>query len=481
MTWDCIDIPDTHRRNVEELGKVHTSSAGNIRDDRTVTSAISPLEALSWSAPRLDGGDFTAEDPLAIDHLQQQIGNVLWPGFTTRTSRAFYYVMVCYGLRTVDYLLHEHGVVANDDNRRAWFERWERLWALAICASFDGAIPNTDAMRGKNGVVRAWRSRGSHFPLDYPLISRQIELGAMGAYRSSLVQHGLLSPDALRPTPIGAELADWMWAKGEAGDELDGFVQECLKPGTTHAVESHGRTTLKSLGRRCRLSIIRQRKDLQARLGGLLLDEHPPPIALRVLPEMARWLVDARADGVADTRSFIEGVASGQWGAPSPEVARNARVAVVFGDLASALRACFDRAYRAVLDGGYQAPFATVSAACLFDLDATAHVASSLAAWRDTPDAARMVRGEVHGGSFAAAAAKLDPTRPNDFLVHLLDLHRQVQVARGKSGAWLALDGDRVLMEAGNYRSWSLDGREWVVGYKVGTMTELLRDLGRVT
>jgi len=448
----------------------------------TVTSAISPIEALSWSAPRLDSGDFTPEDPLAIDHLQQQIGNVLWPGFTTRTSRAFYYVMVCYGLRTVDDLLHEHGVVANDDNRRTWFERWERLWALAICAFFDGAIPNTDAMRGKNGVVRAWRSRGGgQLALDYPLISRQIELGAMGAYRSSLVQHGLLSPDVLRPTPIGAELADWMWAKGEAGDEFDSFVRECLKPGTTHAIESHGRTTLKSLGRRCRLSMIWQRKDLQARLGGLLIDEHPPPIALRVLPEMARWLVDARADGVADTRTFIDGVASGQWGKPSLEVARNARVAVVFGDLASALRACFDRAYRAVLDGGYQALFATVAAACLLDVDAAAHVASCLAAWRDTPDAARMVREEAHGGAFAAAAAKLDPTRPNDFLVHLLDLHRQVQVARGKSGAWLALDGDRVLLEAGNYRSWSLDGRVWVVGYKVGTMTELLHDLGRVT
>jgi hypothetical protein len=92
---------------------------------------------------------------------------------------------------------------------------------------------------------------------------------------------------------------------------------------------------------------------LQVRLGGLLVDEHPPPIALRVLPEMAHWLVAARADGVSDPRTFLDGVASGYWGEPSPEVARNTSVAVVFGDLASALRACFDRAYRAVLDGGY--------------------------------------------------------------------------------------------------------------------------------
>jgi len=445
-----------------------------------VTSAT-PVGVLSWAAPRLESGDFTPEDPLAIDHLQQQIGNLLWPGFTTRTSRAFYYVMVCYGLQIVDDLLQEHGVAANDDNRRAWFERWERLWALAICASFDGAIPNSDSMRGKNGVVRAWRSRGAHFPLDYPLISRQLELGAMGAYRSSLVEHGLLSPDILRLTPIGAELAERMWANDDAGHELDCYVRECLKPGMTDAVDGYGRTTLKSLGRRCRLSIVRQRQDLQAQLGGLLIDNHPPPHTLRVLPEMARWLVAARADGVDDPHTFLDQITSGVWGEPSTEVERNARVAVVFGDLASALRACFDRAFRAVLDGGYHASLATVAGACLLDVDATAHVASCLAAWHHTPDAARILQEEAHGGAFVAAAAALDPARPSDFLIHLLNLHRQIQVARGKSGAWLSLEGNRVLLEAGNYRSWSLDGRVWVVGYKHGTLTELLRDLGRVT
>jgi hypothetical protein len=65
--------------------------------------------------------------------------------------------------------------------------------------------------------------------------------------------------------------------------------------------------------------------------------------------------------------------------------------------------------------------------ACLLDLDATTHIASCLAAWNDTPDAARVVREEVHGGAFAAAAAALDPARPNDFLFHLIHLHRQVQ------------------------------------------------------
>lgn len=83
------------------------------------------LSTLAWSAPRLAGSDFTPEDPLAIDHLQQQVGNRLWPGFTTRTSRAFYFVMVCYGVRMVDELLPVHGLAPTDENRRRLFERWE--------------------------------------------------------------------------------------------------------------------------------------------------------------------------------------------------------------------------------------------------------------------------------------------------------------------------------------------------------------------
>jgi hypothetical protein len=438
-----------------------------------------PQAELIWTSPRLESGDFSPEDPLAIDHLQQQIGNILWPGFTTRTTRAFYYVMVCYGLRTIDDLLQKHGIIATDDHRRAWFERWEKLWALAICASFDGAIPSRDAMRGKRGVIRAWQSSDRLF-LGYPLISRQLELGAMGAYRSSLIQHGLLSPHALRPTPIGAELGDLMWAKEDNGDHFDSFIGECLDPSATHALEKHGKTTLKSLGQRCRLSVVRQRADLQATLSRLLTDHHPTPVALRVLPEMARHLTSAREEHITQPREFLLGVISGRWGHPSHDVLRNARVALAFGDLASALRACFDRAYQAVVEGGYQASIATTATACLRDKDAVDHVARCLGAWRDTEDAAAIVRAEAHGPAFAGVTAKLDASRPQEFLVHLLDLHKQVQVARGKSRPWLSLDGDRVLLEASNYTSWSLDGREWVVNFKFWSMSDLLRDLGRV-
>ena len=147
-----------------------------------------PDVSLTWSTPRLEAGDFAPEDPLAIDHLQQQLGNLLWPGFTSRTSRAFYYVMVCYGLRAIDDLLHHHGQPPTDDNRRAWFERWEKLWALAICTSYDGSIDPVDAMRGRNGVpLYLMYSPGSDRPAVLPeLLTPGIVIGALADSRRAL-------------------------------------------------------------------------------------------------------------------------------------------------------------------------------------------------------------------------------------------------------------------------------------------------------
>jgi len=48
----------------------------------------SPPAGLFWSTPLASDSDFTAEDPLALDYLGQQVGLWLFRGFTTRTNRA---------------------------------------------------------------------------------------------------------------------------------------------------------------------------------------------------------------------------------------------------------------------------------------------------------------------------------------------------------------------------------------------------------
>lgn len=57
---------------------------------------------LFWSAPLASDSDFTAEDPLALDYLAQQVGLWLFQGFTTRTGRAQNYAVVLYGLSLAD-------------------------------------------------------------------------------------------------------------------------------------------------------------------------------------------------------------------------------------------------------------------------------------------------------------------------------------------------------------------------------------------
>jgi hypothetical protein len=59
-------------------------------------------DGLFWSAPLAIDSDFTAEDPLALDYLSQQVGLWLFRGFTTRTSRAQYYAVVLYGLHLAE-------------------------------------------------------------------------------------------------------------------------------------------------------------------------------------------------------------------------------------------------------------------------------------------------------------------------------------------------------------------------------------------
>lgn len=149
---------------------------------------LEALEALPkglfWSAPLASDSDFTAEDPLALDYLGQQVGLWLFRGFTTRTGRAQNFAVVLYGLHLADEAVRKYGYPGDDKKRTELFERWERFWALATLESRKGQLPrgDEDAMRGVQGATRAWFPGPKPLPLDFPLIERQSELGGLGAY-----------------------------------------------------------------------------------------------------------------------------------------------------------------------------------------------------------------------------------------------------------------------------------------------------------
>ena len=46
-----------------------------------------------------------------------------------------YCVMVCYGLWISEAAAERYGLAPSDDTIRTLYQRWERLWAMAVCAS----------------------------------------------------------------------------------------------------------------------------------------------------------------------------------------------------------------------------------------------------------------------------------------------------------------------------------------------------------
>jgi len=83
---------------------------------------------------------------------------------------------------------------------------------------FGGPLPrgDWDAMRGVRGATKAWTERGDNLPLEFQLISRQQELGHLGAYLVPLRRSGLVVDGGIRPTAAAMEIVANFWDEGGA-------------------------------------------------------------------------------------------------------------------------------------------------------------------------------------------------------------------------------------------------------------------------
>jgi hypothetical protein len=193
------------------------------------------------------------QDPLAFDYFAQTLGNVVLPAFTTRTSRARYYSMVCYGLYISRVHLDSIGMLVSEDAIMETFAMYEKYWARAVAGWYikDGrGIAERDGkendLRGKRGAISAARN-GELTTLGegYRLLSRQLELGGFGAYRSSLEYLELID-QFLYLTHRGKKLADAF-----ADPHFEGLVLASLK---SHSIrQKEGLATLNSFGENSRL------------------------------------------------------------------------------------------------------------------------------------------------------------------------------------------------------------------------------------
>lgn len=444
-------------------------------------SALKGLpDGLFWSAPLASDSDFTAEDPLALDYLGQQVGLWLFRGFTTRTSRAQNYAVVLYGLHLADRAVHEFGYPGDDETRTRLFERWERFWALATLEFRSGQLArgDEDAMRGVRGAKRAWFPGSKPLPLDFPLISRQSELGGLGAYLTSLREYGLVFPGSLRVTPAAREILACFWSepgKRDWSHLYEGYALRALDLEARRTDRASGRLTLAGLGRRSRLSSLvqRNRARQQERLWNALF------VGARdgsTLP-LAEKLILAHRDGVEDPEAILEGLLAERWGALSGDNRNKVEVALVFGRLARVLLSRFDRAYEFVDGHGWVASFEDVAAAS-FPRREAKEVRAACRAVLGAHGSLRFRKLQFHGSELITLLTKLATSGPEASLDQLLAYHRAVQRSRRGGGAWIRQEEGKLVMQVAGYNGYKSAAA--FPGMKLNVVGTLLADLGRL-
>jgi hypothetical protein len=437
-----------------------------------------PHPDLFWSAPLADDTDFNLEDPLALDYLGQQVGLWLFSGFTTRTSRAQNYAVVLYGLRLAEDAIAKYAYGGDDAKRIELFERWERFWALATLEYRGGQLErgDEDGMRGIRGAKRAWFAGDRPLPLDFPLISRQSELGGLGAYLSSLRACRLVVGGTLRPTPAAHEIIDAFWSERserEKGHLFHEYALSALDLSKTKIPRTSGRCSLKGVGRRSRLSCLRHEKRSmqQERLWRALFLEAPDDSTL----VLAERLVAATTDGVVDPESLLPDLLRGRWGALPESVAGTVELAWRFGHVAETLLTCFNRAYgyvdiRGIADGAAVASEAFPPA----ELEALTLAAERLLACREL---GRFGALAFHGRPFVSLMREILSTDRDAALTRVLEFHRGVQRSRRGGGSWLRQDDDKLAVQVSGYNGYR--GEAGFPGFKIGVVRSLLFDLGR--
>ncbi len=433
-----------------------------------------PFDLVFWSEHDVGSSDFIYEDPLALDYLAQQVGNWLFPHFTTRTSRAQNYLVVAYGLMLADDAIKKYDYPGDDKTRIKLFERWEKFWALACMEHHNGDIKpgHKDSMRGIMGAIKNWKQSGQ-LSLDFELISRQRDLGSLGAYISSLRAYGLVKRGGYTVTHTAEDILRGFWRSNST--ICHEYALKMIQLNNNKVSRLYKNIQLAKLGKYSCLSSISTRKNLQDKLWEILFDNAPDTSTLPLAKAITMASRDSNFKD-KDTEKILTGILSGRWGKLDEENTNLVRLAVSFGHLRCNLLDTFNNAYASINE--HQVNFNDVASnvfsgkqyeklkkACgkfLSDADTGLHKFKSL---------------QFHGPGFIKLIKEISNGSEAACLRSILKYHKQVQEVRNGS-TWLELEQGNIVKL--NLTSIDYDTQTSFHNFKLSSVRRLLTDLGRL-
>jgi hypothetical protein len=432
-----------------------------------------------WTSPLEISFDFTPEDPLALDYIAQQIGLWLFPGLTSRTSRAGYYPMVIYGLKLCEDAIEKYGLSRRDRAILDLFEIWERFWALAITHYHYGEVPSEDVMRGVRGVSRAYDNMRSSLSLNYTLLSRQLELGALGAYLSSLRHYRLIEQGGYRPTPLGLEIADSFWFEMDENIQkkvYHSFALKAMDPKRKSIPEKFGILTLRGLGKMSRLSRIRDRSKMQTRFWNILFQENRDGTTL----PLTKVIVEANRKDVTDAKEILGGILGKRWKTPiEPDLMNLVDLAYHCGELMSTLRFLFDNLFKTAVEHGYVINAKEIIPIWLTP-KRTKNLNRKIKNLVNSPSFSRLASLPMHGAAFIKFLRQISRSQPKVILAELVRLHDLIQRERTRGRGWLKIQDGKVIVELTSYRAWKDTDEKWMNDFRIGPLRSILADLGKI-
>lgn len=438
-----------------------------------------PERALFWTAPASANNELATEDPLGFDYVAQQIGLLLLPALTTRSTRAQGFAMVLYGLALADRAVAHYGLPATDEERRKRFEPWERFWALAAL-EYKKGMPrgDWDTMRGIRGVKAIWKPGDGPLPLRFKMISRQQELGNLGAYLVPLRRAGLVADGTLRPTPAAHEIIENFWDERRDRDHVgrfDDYALTALDPKRAHIDRKHGTLSLATVGDRSRLlSLVeRNRAAQQRRLDTAIFERRTDANTQR----LAQIVAEASQRNITASEHVLDGAASGAFGAVAEPLQSLIVTALAFGRFVQHALNAFDRAYQHIQSAGLMVDTANVVRA-VFDANAVKSIADASRALQGSPAVSEIRGFPMHGAACLRLASALTEADGATMLRLLLEYHSVVQRDRRRGSGWIREDREKLLLGVSSYSARA--GQLRFPSYKLDAVRVLLCDVGRL-